>query len=330
MSAKPLLSPRAPAGLQAEIRVLVNELRRLRTGREVLGIYRRLVLRGLEAGEAAEDYRRRLLQAGLKPSRASELSRILGDRPVARRFTAKRPVSYRVALRAVRGRRAVPVPKPGARLARLQKLGAELVRQCQPGSEWALNCGLFRLRWVPRGEAGVSPRPHLIDEQATALGFGQAADVSLVLLLAPETERRLTRLARQSGINNAETAARLLARAPLSEVLAQWGSENPATPSTGEFLLQRRNPPAKSELQRRKNPRRSSADTCRLPVVLPATLVDQLTALANGHGLSRAELASLWLEPDPRGRLAAIRSALQAARRQRQQELDPDGARTIP
>lgn len=310
----------APDGWPDRLRQLVQDFKALRQTRRTQGIYREFVRHGLAAaqeGIAPEAYRLRLQAAGLKSNRASEVIAIVKRPEVAAEFTrTDRPIGIRSALRQIRpAASAPPAPGPAAPRARARKQlltsAPRLVAGPDGARPWSLDCGLFRLRFIPGASAPESPADPESD-------IPPANDVSLGIPLFPPIEAQLAQLAQRSGLNRAETARVLLQRAPWAELWAAIppAPEPPASGPPAEASPRQKSAPLFS-LHRRKHPVRTPADVCRLAVRIPAELAARLTQLGEGCGRSRPEAALLLLERAPLERLEALAAARATARRER-------------
>lgn len=312
--------PQAPGPWQDQLRQLVQELRQFRQTQQAQGIYRAIVAHGLIAaqhGVTPEAYRHRLQSAGLKPSRASELVTILKHPEAAADFTrAQTPIGIRLALK--RARISEPQPPAPAATARtrghtqLAKLAPVLIASFSAEHAGAIECGLFRLRFIsgpPTPKPPCDPNP--VVPQATVVSVG--------IPLFPDAEEKLAHLALRSGLSRAETAVLLLQRAPWSALFAAIPpqSATPDSPAPAPRPAPRQKPAPMFSLHRRKHPVRTPADVCRLAVKMSADLAARLTRLGQGCGRSRPETATLLLEPAPLERLAALAAARAAARQER-------------
>jgi len=349
-------------GLQEQIRRLVAELRDVREQRTRETGYRGLVVRAVEAEMPAADFQQALRAGGMKASHASELATIREHPKAAAEFTrTKSPLSFRVALRLARGTDDLEADRPSAEAPeerqraaweKLVRLGTKLA-SLQPADQvWSIDCGLFTLSFYPATATAIPIQDPVANVKAARMGAVLPVTVKsseptapkLVIPLAPETTAKLAKLARRSGLNKSETAGLLLERAPLAEINELVRPLDPIATepdlesvfelqrgkSGNLFGLQRGKISDALGLQRRQHPTRTPADVWRVPVAVPKTVTEAVSAIANKCGLAAGETANLLLEPDPRGRFRALGPALAHATNRRSELVVQDTLRALP
>jgi len=182
--------------------------------------YVSLVRLGNDSCESADDFRLRLLQANMKPSRASEIGVILQKPEVARKFIAATDaISWREALRQARGVEPVEHVSPPDDPELLEKALREQVEalcfKLLSCAYWqtsgSLDCGCFNLGVTLAGK-GETARAFVLHRRK--LGEAEPAsppDEWVRITLSPPQAERLSRVARFSGLNRAEVVSHLLA-----------------------------------------------------------------------------------------------------------------------